>query len=84
MYITTCGAVGAETLKKYDLRRQRRRHAKTKQTIDIPLDNDSLYAFSKDINIEWRHGIPQITPDKYKNEGRISIIAWGKIDMREN
>lgn len=59
-------------------------HAKTRQTIDIPLDNDSLYAFSKDINIEWRHGIPQIPPEKYKNEGRISIIAWGKIDMMEN
>lgn len=56
-------------------------HAKTKQIIDIPLENDTLYAFSKDINIEWRHGIPQIPPEKYKNEGRISIIAWGKINM---
>ena len=37
--------------------------------------------FSKDINIEWRRGIPQIPPEKYKNEGRISIIAWGKINM---
>ena len=33
----------------------------------------SLYAFAKDINIEWKHGIPQIDPAKAHKNGRISI-----------
>ena len=52
-------------------------HAVTGKKITIPLDDNTLYAFTKDINIEWKHGIPQVPPDKYINEGRISIIAWG-------
>ena len=56
-------------------------NAKTKTTISIPLQNCTLYAFSKDVNIKWKHGIPQIHHDKAHNNGRISIIAWGKIDF---
>ena len=52
-------------------------HAVTGKKITIPLDDNTLYAFTKDINIEWKHGIPQVPPDKYIKEGRISIIAWG-------
>lgn len=59
-------------------------NAETKQTISFPLENDSLYAFSKDINIEWRHGIPQVSPENYSNEGRISIIIWGQVDIKNN
>jgi hypothetical protein len=36
-----------------------------------------VYGFSKQVNIDWRHGIPQIHPDNYNNNGRISIIIWG-------
>lgn len=57
-------------------------HAKTRTNISVPLTNGSIYIFNKDVNIEWRHGIPQVHPDKKHNEGRISIIAWGKVDMK--
>jgi hypothetical protein len=57
-------------------------HAKTKTVISIPLKSGSAYAFSKDVNINWKHGVPQIHPDKAFNEGRISIIAWGQTDVK--
>jgi len=56
-------------------------HAKTKTTISIPLENGYAYAFSKNINIIWKHGVLQVHPDKAFTEGRISIIAWGQIDL---
>ena len=56
-------------------------HAKTRTTISIPMTNGSAYAFSRDINVNWKHGIPQINPEKYSEEGRISIIAWGMVDL---
>jgi hypothetical protein len=55
-------------------------HVKSKTVISIPLVNCTAYAFAKNINVEWKHGIPQIHPDKAFNDGRISIIAWGKIN----
>ena len=56
-------------------------HAKTKTTLSIPQGNGSVYVFTKDVNIEWRHGILQVPPQFKKEEGRISIIAWGYTDM---
>jgi hypothetical protein len=56
-------------------------HSKTKTVISIPLFDSYAYAFSKDINIDWKHGIPQINPENGFSEGRISIIAWGKVDI---
>jgi hypothetical protein len=56
-------------------------NAKTKSTVSFVLPNGSAYAFSKDININWKHGIPQIPPEKKNNEGRISIIAWGYVNI---
>lgn len=53
-------------------------HAKTKTKISFPLYTGTVYAFSKDVNIQWRHGIPQLPPNKKHDKGRISIIAWGK------
>lgn len=49
--------------------------------ISIPLPNGSIYAFSKDVNIEWKHGILRVPDDQTSNEGRISIIAWGWRDQ---
>lgn len=58
-------------------------HAKTRTVISIPLFNCYAYAFSKDININWKHGVPQINPDKdFNSNGRISIIAWGKVIIK--
>ena len=57
-------------------------HAKTRTTVNISLENGSTYAFSKDVNIQWRHGIPPLPKDAPKNNGgRISIIAWGWVDQ---
>jgi len=57
-------------------------HATTRTTVDFPLENGRVYAFAKDVNIEWRHGIPQVSPEKQTGEGRISIIAWGWLDIK--
>lgn len=56
----------------------------TKTVVSIPLPNNTAYAFSKDVNINWKHGVPQIDPSKSFNEGRISIIAWGKVNLENN
>ncbi len=56
-------------------------HAKTKTTVRFPLENGSVYAFCKDVNIEWRHGIPPVNANIKIDEGRISVIAWGWVDQ---
>ena len=56
-------------------------HAKTKTVISMPQPNGTVYTFGRDVNILWRHGIPQVHPDNYRDEGRISIICWGWMDM---
>ena len=53
-------------------------HAQTKTIISIPQPDSCIYAFSKDTNVIWRHGILQDLP--IQESGRISIIAWGWID----
>ncbi len=57
-------------------------HAQTKTVISLPQPDSCIYAFAKDTNIIWRHGILQDMP--VKQEGRISIIAWGWIDGMES
>lgn len=53
-------------------------HAKTKTVVSSPQPDGWIYAFAKDTNLIWRHGILQDTP--VKPQGRISIICWGWID----
>jgi hypothetical protein len=53
-------------------------HAGTKTVVSIPQPDSCIYAFSKDTNVIWRHGILQDMP--VRSEGRISVIAWGWID----
>jgi hypothetical protein len=48
-----------------------------RRVIAFPMTNGSTYAFCKDINVNWRHGVPCIPKDKQTNKSRISIIAWG-------
>ena len=54
-------------------------HATTGSTVSFPLPNGTLYTFSNDVNVIWRHGVPQVPPEKQVNEGRISIVAWGWV-----
>lgn len=54
-------------------------HAKTGSTVSFPLPNGTMYTFSNDVNVIWRHGVPQLPPDKQIGEGRISIVAWGWV-----
>ena len=35
------------------------------------------------MNVEWKHGILQMSPDNLIEEGRISIIAWGWVEMKD-
>lgn len=53
-------------------------HAETKTVVSIPQPDGCVYAFARDTNVLWRHGILQDTP--VRDEGRISVIAWGWID----
>lgn len=59
-------------------------HANTKTRVAIPLPNGLTYGFSQKVNIDWRHGIPQVAKKAEEAvqvdaipEGRVSIIAWG-------
>ena len=57
-------------------------HAQTKTVVSSPQPDGWIYAFSKDTNVIWRHGILQDIP--IRNEGRISVIAWGWVDNMTN
>ena len=46
-----------------------------------PLYPPSPDAFGKDVNIDWKHGVMQLPPRLQTEQGRISIIAWGWVDM---
>ena len=56
-------------------------HAKSKCVVSIPQNDGDVYCFSRDVNVIWKHGIPKVHENEYKNEGRISIIAWGSVDL---
>jgi hypothetical protein len=55
--------------------------------LSIPLKDGTTYGFTRDINIQWRHGVPQIGPNidrtMEERKGRISIIAWGYKQQKE-
>lgn len=53
-------------------------HDKTKAIISMPQPDGTIYAFGKDTNCLWRHGI--LKEKDVRDEGRISIIAWGWVD----
>lgn len=56
-------------------------HPETRQRINFELKNGTTYAFTRDINTNWRHGIPQTR--EVSPLGRISIICWGSVDQKE-
>lgn len=55
----------------------------SKKVVSFPLPSGMTYCFTRDLNTLWRHGVPQLAPEKQENKGRISIIAWGWLEQRE-
>jgi len=50
-----------------------------RRVISVPLTNGTMYAFSRDINENWRHGVPPVRGEIKNERGRISVIAWGSV-----
>lgn len=51
---------------------------KSKTVISMPQPDGWIYAFGKDTNHLWKHGI--LKERATRQDGRISIIAWGWIE----
>tara|TARA_Y100000389_G_scaffold27418_1_gene23528 strand:+ start:9874 stop:10761 length:888 start_codon:yes stop_codon:yes gene_type:complete len=60
-------------------------HAKTFSKVSFEIPDCYTYAFSKDVNVTWKHGIPPVMNkvNNDENQERISIIMWGKINQTE-
>lgn len=60
-------------------------HKDCRSVVSFPLPSGSTYGFAKDVNIDWRHGVPPIRTElNYKpkpSDGRISIVAWGWVNQ---
>lgn len=57
-------------------------HAGTKTVVSMPQPDGTIYAFAKDTNVIWRHGI--LKEKEVRQEGRISVIAWGWVDEKND
>ena len=55
-------------------------NGKTGATVAIPLPNGTVFSFCNDVNAIWRHGVPQIPPNRQANEGHIGIVLWGWVN----
>jgi hypothetical protein len=57
------------------------RTMKTRTIVSVPLQDGEVYCFSKQVNIDWEHGVYK----KDSDELRMSIVIWGMrkdmIDM---
>lgn len=54
----------------------------TRKVISFEQQDGEIYVFTNKTNELWRHGILQ--ESEFKDEGRISIIIWGKVDNIKN
>ena len=52
-------------------------HAASGAIVSVPQPNGCCYAFGRDVNLEFRHGV--LPQKKFEKKGRISIIAWGWV-----
>ena len=59
-------------------------HAKARTVVSIPLSDGMIYTFGNKVNLDWRHGIPQIANPTENDKGRISVILWGKNNQDNN
>lgn len=51
------------------------RNKEDRLTFNLTLKDSTVYSFGNKVNIDFRHGIPQLKEES--NYGRISIIIWG-------
>jgi len=65
---------------QHSVKRDGSKGGETRATVNFELLNGMTYGFGSQVNVEWRHGIPLVKPEEYKR-GRISVIAWGWVDM---
>jgi hypothetical protein len=53
-------------------------HASNGSKVYFPQTNGMLFAFGRDVNILWKHGVNALPEDQQDGKGRISIILWGQ------
>ncbi len=56
-------------------------HAGNGSKIYFPQTNGMLFAFGRDVNIRWKHGINALPTAAQDGKGRISIILWGQAPL---
>jgi len=54
-------------------------HAKNGTKVYFPQPNGMLFAFGRDVNILWKHGINALPENEKDGKGRISIVVWGLV-----
>ena len=54
-----------------------------RRVVSFPVANGSVYFFSRDINVNWRHGVPVRVAPPDDNGGRVSIILWGSVTQQD-
>lgn len=47
----------------------------------FPQCNGMLFAFGRDVNIKWKHGVNALPKELHDGKGRVSIILWGLTDL---
>lgn len=51
--------------------------ARTGEKIYFPQTNGMVFAFGRDVNIQWKHAVNALPTEEHDGKGRISIILWG-------
>ena len=54
-----------------------------KKVVSFPCPDGMTYAFCREMNTRWRHGIPAVKVENGEEGGRISVIAWGWKEQSE-
>ena len=52
-------------------------HGANGSRVYFPQCNGMLFAFGRDVNIKWKHGVNALPKALHDGKGRISIILWG-------
>eukprot|EP00439_Symbiodinium_sp_Y106_P016912 s485_g2.t1 len=57
------------------------RHVQHGTLAYFPQVNGMAFSFGRRINMNWKHGINALPPEKHNQLGRISIILWGWTEL---